>query len=148
MALRLVPSVTLYTNGDAQLSQAVAALSGRANLKINSNRIARLDAAPGDSGVVVTMADGEKISEGFLVHNPQCQVSGPWALQLGLEMTARGDIATQAPFYETTVKGVYAVGDCAMPMKSVTMAVASGTACAGGLGMVLPVEMEAEAEEG
>jgi gliotoxin/aspirochlorine biosynthesis thioredoxin reductase len=40
------------------------------------------------------------------------------------------------------MQGVYAIGDCAVPMKSVTMAVASGTACAGGLAMVLPGEME------
>jgi hypothetical protein len=31
------------------------------------------------------------------------------------------------------VKGVYAVGDCAMPVKRVTIVVASGTARAGGL---------------
>ena len=45
-----------------------------------------------------------------------------------LEITARGNIATTSSFYETNVKGVYAVSDCAMLMKSATIAVASGTA--------------------
>ncbi|KAH8764767.1 hypothetical protein BGZ57DRAFT_743409, partial [Hyaloscypha finlandica] len=48
--------------------------------------------------------------------------------QLVLEITARGNIATTSSFYESNVKGVYAVGDRAMPMKSATIAVASGTA--------------------
>ncbi|KAH8774268.1 hypothetical protein F5882DRAFT_258586, partial [Hyaloscypha sp. PMI_1271] len=48
--------------------------------------------------------------------------------QLVLEITARGNIATTSSFYETNVKGVYAVSDCAMLMKSATIAVASGTA--------------------
>lgn len=48
------------------------------------------------------------------------------------------------PFYEINVKGVYAVGDRGMQMKSVTIAVASRTSCAGGLAMVLLVEMEGD----
>ena len=61
-----------------------------------------------------------------------------------LEITARGNIATTSSFYKTNVKGVYAVGDCTMPMKSATIAVASGTARAGGLAEVLPVDAEGD----
>jgi hypothetical protein len=46
----------------------------------------------------------------FLVHNLKYKVNGEWAEQLGLEVTSRGDISNTAPFYETSVKGVYAVG--------------------------------------
>lgn len=42
------------------------------------------------------------------------------------------------------MKGVYAVGDRGMQMKSVTIAVASRISCAGGLAMVLLVEMEGD----
>lgn len=42
------------------------------------------------------------------------------------------------------MKGVYAVGDCAMPVKRVTIVVASGTARAGGLAEVLPVDAEGD----
>lgn len=76
------------------------------------------------------------------MHNPKYHVNGPFVEQLGLEKTERGDIKTSDMFGETSVTGAYAVGDCAVMMKSVSMAVASGTACAGGLGMVLPGEIE------
>lgn len=70
-------------------------------------------------------------------------MNGPFAEQLGLEMTEDGDIATKAPFCESVnVPGVFAVGDCGAKMKTVTQAVAAGTFCAGGLAMQLQVELE------
>ncbi|KAN0096803.1 thioredoxin reductase glit [Hyaloscypha variabilis] len=139
MALRLVQNVTVYTNGDLNLGQEVVIASGqrKSSIKINNTKIFKVEAALGDSGVILHMEDGSQIDEGFLVHNPKYKINGPFAEQLGLEMTERGDIKTVGMFGETSVQGVYAIGDCAVPMKSVTMAVASGTACAGGLSMVL-----------
>ncbi|PMD29977.1 thioredoxin reductase glit [Hyaloscypha variabilis F] len=139
MALRLVPNVTVYTNGDSSLGEEVATASGqrKSSIKVNNTKIAKVEAGLGESGVILHMEDGSQIAEGFLVHNPKYKINGPFAEQLGLEMTERGDIKTVGMFGETSVQGVYAIGDCAVPMKSVTMAVASGTACAGGLSMVL-----------
>ena len=42
-------------------------------------------------------------------------------------------------FFETTVPGVFAVGDCATPLKAVTQAVAMGSFGAGGLASQLQV---------
>lgn len=67
------------------------------------------------------------------VHKPKVQIRGPFAEQLGLEIDEMGLIKTSQPFYETTVKGVFAVGDCASPMPAVVNAMAMGTFAAGGL---------------
>lgn len=50
-----------------------------------------------------------------------------------LELTEQGDIKTTQPFYESSVPGVFAVGDCATPLKAVAQAVAMGSFGAGGL---------------
>lgn len=44
------------------------------------------------------------------------------------------------PWYESSVPGIFAVGDCATPLKAVTQAVAMGTFGATGLVMQLQVD--------
>jgi len=44
-----------------------------------------------------------------------------------------GVIKTSQPFYETTVSGVFAVGDCASYVPAVVNAMAMGMFAAGGL---------------
>lgn len=48
-----------------------------------------------------------------------------------------GDIKVSPVFNETSMPGVFAVGDCATAMKSVTPAVAMGTGTAGAITMQL-----------
>lgn len=48
-------------------------------------------------------------------------------------MDAQGSILTSSPFYETSVRGVFAVGDCATLLKSVAQAMAMGTFAAAGV---------------
>lgn len=67
------------------------------------------------------------------MYNPQTEINGPFAKQLALNLTEGGDIETMPPFHETSVPGVFAVGDCATPLKAVTPAVAMGSLVAGGL---------------
>ena len=67
------------------------------------------------------------------MHKPKNQLNGPFVEQLSLEMTEMGVIKTSPPFYETSVAGVFAVGDCASPMPAVVNAVAMGAFAAGGL---------------
>lgn len=60
-------------------------------------------------------------------------MNGPFVKELGLELTEQGDIQTSQPFYSTNQSGVFAVGDCAVPIKAVVQAVATGTFAAGGI---------------
>lgn len=46
--------------------------------------------------------------------------------QLGLSISSAGDILAVAPFYQSSVRGVFAAGDCITPLKSASAAIASG----------------------
>jgi thioredoxin reductase len=52
-------------------------------------------------------------------------------------MTESGEIAVKPPFHETSMPGVFAVGDNATFLKTVTQSVAMGTCAAGGLAFQL-----------
>lgn len=83
---------------------------------------------------------GEKKTEAFLAHKPKGVLNGPFADQLGLELTPQGDIKTIGPFMESSVKGVFAGGDSASPMKSAVVALSSGAFLAAGIAAQLEAE--------
>ena len=56
-----------------------------------------------------------------------------------------GVIKTSQPFYETSLSGVFAVGDCASPIPAVNNAMAMGSFAAGGLAGQLGAEPNEEA---
>lgn len=175
MARRMTSNVTVYTNGAKNLNeQLVTALSGDVGIKVNEHPITRLEKGSTEPKVIVHLADGSSITEGFLVcfqasrsdevflarimpahlitpvpgiythriqvHKPKTEINGPFARQLSLELTPQGDMKIIPPWYESTVPGVFAVGDCATPLKAVTQAVAMGTFGAAGLAMQLQVD--------
>lgn len=74
------------------------------------------------------------------VCQPQTEVNGPFAKQLALTMTEGGDIQATPPLHETSVPGVFAVGDCATLYKAVTPAMAMGSLAAVGLVAQLQAE--------
>jgi len=49
-------------------------------------------------------------------------------------------ITVNPPFNQTSVKGVFAAGDCSSPMQTVTAALHSGTCTGGGA----PLQIQAE----
>lgn len=114
------------------LKQDKDAISGR--IRVVDHKIARFERGSNHkSEVLIVFVNGETVQEGFIAHQPLSQAKGPFAEQLGLSLTPTGDIATTPPFGETTVPGVFAVGDCATQLKAVSQAVAMGTMAAGGL---------------
>ncbi|PWI69328.1 hypothetical protein PCL_00975 [Purpureocillium lilacinum] len=135
MAKRLAKKVIIYTDGSSELSnQLVTALGNDTVISIDDRRVTKLQKVKDDSSeTIVHLEDGTSISHGFVVHKPKSQVSGPFVEQLGLEINEMGVIKTNQPFYETTVPGVFAVGDCAAPMPAVVNALAMGAFAAGGL---------------
>ena len=64
----------------------------------------------------------------------------PVKTQLGLDITAQGDVKVNLPFNESSVTGVFAGGDSAAPMKSATMASAHGALLAAGVAAQLEAE--------
>lgn len=147
-ARRLTDKVTLYTNGNPDLAAKLEellkedkdAISGR--IQVVDRKIAKFERGTAHkSQIVVTFVDGDSVKEGFIAHQPLSQAKGPFAQQLGLALTPTGDIATTPPFGETTVPGVFAVGDCATQLKAVSQAVAMGTMAAGGLAFQLGADL-------
>ncbi|KAF2759354.1 FAD/NAD(P)-binding domain-containing protein [Pseudovirgaria hyperparasitica] len=139
MAAGLAGRVTLYTNGHAATTAAMEEFFGPRNVVVEARRMVGMAYHPEtpDERLHVTFEDGEVQKMGFMMHAPKTEVVGPWVDMLGLELTEMGVVKTNAPFYETTVKGVFAVGDIATPMKSVGQAVAmAGFAAAGIVGQL------------
>ncbi|KAH8723132.1 hypothetical protein GQ44DRAFT_774411 [Phaeosphaeriaceae sp. PMI808] len=135
MAKRLAKKVTLYTNGSTELQQQiVTALGNDSVISTDNRRVTRLEKVKDDSSeTIVHFDDGSSAAHGFVVHKPKSKISGPFVDQLSIEINDMGVIKTTQPFYETSVPGVFAVGDCAAPMPAVTNALAMGSFAAGGL---------------
>ncbi|KAJ5206573.1 Pyridine nucleotide-disulfide oxidoreductase class-II [Penicillium cf. griseofulvum] len=147
MARRFATTVTIYTHGAEELTQELEKATRDTGFKVDSRAIKKLVMGPGASDVEVGFEDGTQKMEGFLVHRPKTEINGPFAEQLGLHLTSDGGIKTTEPFYNTSVPGVFAAGDCAMPLKSVVTAMSSGTLVAGGLVGQLQAELYPEVQK-
>lgn len=147
-ANRLAGKVTIYTNANQAVTSAIeAALSDlkpssktRKSISIDSRKIRRFTKGATGGEVIVHLEDGEKVMQGFLAHKPKGQLNGPFAEQLGLELTPQGDFKVNAPFGECSVPGVFAGGDSSTMMKAATFALYSGPLMAAGLAAQLTAE--------
>ncbi|KAJ6101982.1 hypothetical protein N7486_004409 [Penicillium sp. IBT 16267x] len=135
-------TVTIYTNGSEDLAKQVEAGFGKATvMKVDSRKIKRFSKQAEKAAVLVEFEDGSSVIEGFLAHTPETKPRGPFVEQLGLEQTPTGDIKAGPPFYQTTVKGVFAAGDSCGMMKNVPHAIFSGSLA----GMGVSTQIAAEA---
>lgn len=143
-AAQLSKEVTLYTHGDQDLT---GQLNAFANLtfKVEPRRIKRLVDNAQANTVTVEFEDGSTREEKFLLHSPQTNVQGPFASQLGVATTPMGDIAADAPMYLTSVRGVFAAGDCITPYKVIPGAISSGCNAAVGASTQLLAEKHGHA---
>lgn len=142
---QLASNVTIYTHGNEDLAKQIAPTLEGKPWKADTRRIARIALkSPDDdssTAVDITFEDGSTASEAFLTHAPMSQVRGPFAEQLGLKMgQTPGEYETHGPFQETSVKGVYAVGDTMSMFKVWPNAVASGAQAAAGVAVKLQEE--------
>jgi thioredoxin reductase len=140
-ALRMADQVTLYTNGNEKLAEELTAAlkAAPAPMTVNSKKITMLVKALERSRITLEFEDGTSITEGFLAHKPKTKLRGDLAQQLGLELTTI--IKVNPPFNQTSVKGVFAAGDCAGPMQTVNAALHSGTCTGGGAPLQIQAEM-------
>jgi gliotoxin/aspirochlorine biosynthesis thioredoxin reductase len=98
------------------------------------------------AAVKIDFVDGTSATETFIVHNPFTKIQGPFAEQLGLDTTSgpipgvRGHIVANQSMYQTSVRGIFAVGDCITPYKVVAGAISSGCNAAVGASTQLLAE--------
>ncbi|EKJ71972.1 hypothetical protein FPSE_07826 [Fusarium pseudograminearum CS3096] len=135
-------SITIYTNGNSELGDQVYRLLGKEGwCSINNLGIKKVympqktPASP--ITVQVELSDGTTKTEDFLVHKPATVQASALYTQLGLQLTAEGDIKVKEPMFETSKAGVFAVGDCASPNKFVSSASTSGGFAGAGAAMQL-----------
>ncbi|KAI9152271.1 Thioredoxin reductase gliT [Paramyrothecium foliicola] len=144
LGYQLANTVTIYTNGNADLEATLqSGLHGKPwltdNRKITRLRLA--NTSDDDTTIEVEFEDGTKKEEAFIGHAPITLVRGPWAQQLGLEVSpSGGELVTGGPFQETNVKGVYVAGDLNTPFKVWAHAVYSGAQAAAGIAVALQEE--------
>jgi gliotoxin/aspirochlorine biosynthesis thioredoxin reductase len=125
-ANRLAEEVAVYTDGNEAVTEVITALLGglepssksARNISAEARKIVRLRKLEKWAGVEVELEGGEKKVEGFLVHKPKWKVNGSFVEKLGLGVTEGGDFKVTPPLNETNVKGIFAAGDCAGPMKA------------------------------
>ncbi|RYP44227.1 hypothetical protein DL768_009291 [Monosporascus sp. mg162] len=138
MAGRLAGSVNVYTNGAGEelVKEIRPLLKNTKKYKVIDTNIKKLMKDPdveGEAGVLVYLEDGTVNKEGFIAHVPHFELNGPFARDLGVEVTPQGHIDVQSPFCNTSVPGVFAAGDCATFAKSVAQAMAMGSFVAAGI---------------
>src|SRR5450432_872256 len=101
-ACQISPNVTVYTHGAEALGPAILPTVESKGIRIEPRKIAQLIKSPQDNGELkIVFEDGESETVGFLMHKPKTAPNGPFAEQLGLELTTAGDIKVQQPFPET-----------------------------------------------
>ncbi|KAJ2988553.1 hypothetical protein NUW58_g3912 [Xylaria curta] len=124
-AAQLSDAVTLYTQGNEELMARLEPVAG-SKFNIEPRQIKRLIDNESAGSVTVEFADGTQKEEKFLVHNPLTGVQGPFVAQLGLALTPMGDVQADAPAHQTSVRGVFAAGDCITSYKVIPGAISSG----------------------
>jgi thioredoxin reductase len=119
--------VVLLTNGSAFLGPEDRERLRAMNVDVREEPIARLDHAGGQLTQVV-FADGSALPRGGVFVRPVLHPRNELALRLGCDLNddAIPGLIRVDPTWQTTVPGVYAVGDVATPMQQIAMAVSSG----------------------
>ncbi len=119
--------VVLLTNGADGLGPEDRERLKAMNVGLREEPIARLDHEGGRLTQIV-FTDGAALPRGGVFVRPAQHPRNELALRLGCEMSddAIPGLIRVDPIWQTTVPGVYAVGDVATPMQQVATAVFSG----------------------
>ncbi|TWR26669.1 NAD(P)/FAD-dependent oxidoreductase [Mucilaginibacter achroorhodeus] len=116
--------LTVFTNGPATFTQLQRAKLENNNIAIIESPIASLIHHNGQVSHV-TLTNGGALPVDFIFYKPAFGQKSDVPMQLGCDLTKAGHIQVNM-FGETSVPGVFAIGDCASPMRSVANAVAAG----------------------
>jgi thioredoxin reductase len=128
-AAQLSDEVTLYTHGNEEATAAIAPLAAAVkakNFNVDPRPIKRFYVTDNGNSITIEFTDGSTKEETLIVHSPKTSVQGPFVEQLGLALTPTGDVVANPPFFQTSVRGVFAAGDIVTPYKAANAAVYSG----------------------
>lgn len=137
-ANRFSKTVTIYTNSNPSLAVGISAAIKTPDISVDDRKISSLREGDDSSVVTIEFEDGSQKNETFLVHRPRTELDRTLVDQLGLKISAFGDIEVMPPFCRTSVPGVYAAGDCASMMKIIPNALSTGAYAGCGLARELP----------
>lgn len=131
---RMLPQwgpTTLFTNGKMTLDDAERADLDARGVTIEATRVTALDGY-GDSLTGVRLVDGRQIPIAGLFLQPTTRMVNALPHQLGCDFESGplGQIVKTDAFKQTSVPGLYAVGDMARMMHNVAFAVADGAMAA------------------
>lgn len=119
--------VTVLTSGAGALPEEEREELRAHGIKIEETPVAAL---VGERGKLAAVAfqDGRRLPFGGLFTAPRVTLASPLAQQLGCELEEgpQGPWIKTDNFKESTVTGMYAAGDAARPMHSITFASADG----------------------
>jgi thioredoxin reductase len=118
--------LTLFTNGPAALTEAQFEKLGQHQVEVIENEIEKLVHKQGQLEQLV-FKDGSRFNLTALYTPSPFEQHCNIPEHLGCALTEEGYIKTD-PGHETTIEGIYAVGDNASKMRTVANAVAMGTA--------------------
>ncbi len=117
--------LTLLTNGPAGLSEDQWAKLRQHQIPVIEQEIERVMHTDGQIQAV-KFKDGESVSLTALYAPSPFEQSCPTPESLGCPLTSEGYLKTDS-FQETTIPGIYAAGDNASKMRTVSNAVSTGT---------------------
>lgn len=141
---QLTPIVTIYTHGDKALASTLESLLGKAEnkpstVKVDARPISRLVLhIEQEVSITIHFKDGSSATESFLGHAPVTKLNGPFAEQLGVDISPNGsEYIVNGPTNATNVEGVYATGDSISMLKVWPNAIASGAVTGAGVAVRL-----------
>ncbi|KAI0508617.1 hypothetical protein F5B22DRAFT_620509 [Xylaria bambusicola] len=138
---RFADKMTIYTNGDQILFESLRnRFLGTTSIHLDDRKITHVGQDTETSQVVINFEVGAKCLESFLIHRPKITIDQNLPSQLKIKPSESGGIQVAPPFYGTNVRGVYAAGDCASPMKTITNAMTMGSYAACGLSRELQTD--------
>ena len=124
-------AMTFFQNGEATPEPEARAAFDQRAIQVESTSVVGVTGGP--PGIDIRLADGRTTTLDGLFLLPRTRLATPFGEQLGcaMEMGALGPVYTTDASKETTIPGVFACGDIALPMPSVSFAVADGVGAGG-----------------
>lgn len=116
--------LTVFTNGASTLNAEQTAKLNVKGIVLVTKEIAEIKHESGKINSLL-FTDGSTQTINAIYARPAMKQHCPLPEQLGCELNEMGHIKVDT-FQRTTIKGVYAAGDCTSPLRAVAAAVASG----------------------